>query len=203
MHDDLVGCIQCDAVYEKQSIAQGDAFVCERCHCVLQTNKPDSINRSFIISLSGLILIYPALFLPLIGLYAVGLTNQTSLMQSINVLLNSEFYIIAASVFFFTLAIPVARLLSCFYICFSIKYLAIKKHHLNFFRTYHILDSFAMLHVFFLGLMVSMYKLLAMAELTLNIGLFAYIFLLICSTLISVTLDQQAIWEKLESSVDH
>lgn len=203
MHDDLVGCKQCDAVFARKVIAQGEIFVCERCHCVLQTNKPDSINRSFIISLSGLILIYPALFLPLIGLYAAGLTNEASLMESINVLLNSELYIIAASVFFFTLAIPVARLLSCFYICFSIKYLPIKKAHLNFFRTYHILDSFTMLHVFFLGLMVSMYKLLAMAELTLSIGLFAYIFLLICSTLISVTLDQQAIWEKLESSVDH
>lgn len=198
-----VGCVQCDALYEKQEIEVGEKFVCHRCHATLQINKKDTVERSFAISLAGLLLLYPAMFFPLIGLSAAGLLNDASLSDCILTLLNSELYIIATSLFFFTFAIPVVRLGACFYICFAIKFLTIRPHHLNFFRSYHLLDNFTMLHVFFLGIAVSMYKLVAMAHLTFGVGLIGFILLLFASTLISVTLDQQSIWDKLEKLVTH
>ena len=55
-----------------------------------------------------------------------------------------------------------------------------------------------MLNVFLLGIVVSMYKLLDDAELSVDYGLLAFVLLLICSTMASVTLDQHYVWQKLE-----
>ena len=69
---------------------------------------------------------------------------------------------------------------------------------MQFFRSYHQLDNWTMLQVFLLGIVVSIYKLLQSAELDFGIGLVAFVALLICTTLVSVTLDQHHIWERLE-----
>jgi paraquat-inducible protein A len=60
-----------------------------------------------------------------------------------------------------------------------------------------------MLNVFLLGIVVSMYKLLDDTELTVNYGLLAFVLLLLCSTMVTVTLDQQYIWDKLERNTKH
>ena len=69
---------------------------------------------------------------------------------------------------------------------------------LNFFRAYHHLDNWAMLNVFMLGIVVSMYKLIDDTELTINLGLLTFSLFLICSTMASTALDQDSIWDKLE-----
>ncbi len=57
-----------------------------------------------------------------------------------------------------------------------------------------------MLNVFMLAIIVSMYKLIDDTELSVNLGLLAFIFWLICSTMSAVVLDQNYIWEKLEKA---
>jgi len=41
-----------------------------------------------------------------------------------------------------------------------------------------------------------------MTNMTVGLGMYALVFLLLCSTLISITLDQDLIWGSLESVVD-
>jgi paraquat-inducible protein A len=59
-----------------------------------------------------------------------------------------------------------------------------------------------MVHVFFMGVIVSMYKLSSLADMTIDGGLFSLVLLLICSTLVSVTMDEHSIWEELEKSLE-
>jgi len=49
-----------------------------------------------------------------------------------------------------------------------------------------------------LGIVVSMYKIDDLAELSLGVGLVSLILMLLCSILISLTLDKPLIWQKLE-----
>ena len=57
-----------------------------------------------------------------------------------------------------------------------------------------------MLNVFMLGIVVSMYKLIDDTELSVNLGLLAFILWLVCSTMSAVALDQDYIWDKLEKA---
>lgn len=195
----LIACQQCDALYDTPMLKQGQSAICTRCGSMLTERKVDSIERSFFWSLAGIILSVPAILLPIMGVTLVGQYHHASLLDCILVLIDRGFIMIATLVFLFTLAIPVVRLLGAFYITYSFKCNRLKPSLLYFFRAHHYLDNWAMLNVFLLGIVVSMYKLLDDTELSVNMGLLAFILWLICSTMASSALDQDYIWQELEN----
>ncbi|TYK66546.1 paraquat-inducible protein A [Colwellia echini] len=196
----LVACQQCDALYDKPQLKQGQIAKCTRCGSTLIERKVDSINRSFYWSLAGLIFMLPAILLPIMGVTLAGQFHQASLLDCIIVLIERDFFMIACLMFLFAIAVPIVRLSGALYIAYSFKFNRLKPSLLNFFRAYHHLDHWAMLNVFMLGIVVSMYKLTDDTELSVNLGLLAFIFWLICSTMSAVALDQDYIWDKLEKA---
>jgi paraquat-inducible protein A len=199
--DDLIACQQCDALFDQPTLAEGQRAECGRCGAMLFERKVNSIDRTFSLSIAGLIFLTPAIILPIMGITLAGQYHQASLLNSITVLIDKGFFMIAMLVFMFSIAVPTVRLVGAFYLSYCFKFNKIKPSLLHFFRAYHQLDSWSMLNVFMLAIVVSMYKLLDDAELTLGYGLFAFVLLLICSTLVSVTLDQHYVWEKLEQTL--
>lgn len=196
----LVACPQCDAVYEKPYLKQGQLSKCNRCGSTLVERKVNSINRSFYWSLAGLILMLPAILLPIMGVTLAGQFHEASLFDCILVLIDRGFFMIACLVFLFAIAVPIVRVTGALYLAYSFKFNRLKPSLLNFFRAYHHLDHWAMLNVFMLGIVVSMYKLIDDTELSINLGLVAFIFWLISSTMSAAALDQDYIWDKLEKA---
>jgi paraquat-inducible protein A len=195
-----VACQQCDALYDKPHLKQGQLAKCHRCGSTLIERKVDSIERSFNWSLAGLILMLPAILLPIMGVTLAGQFHQASLFDCILVLIDRGFFMIACLVFLFAIAVPIVRLSGALYLSYCFKFNRLKPSLLNFFRAYHHLDNWAMLNVFMLGIVVSMYKLLDDTELSVNLGLLAFILWLICSTMSAAALDQDYIWDKLEKA---
>lgn len=196
----FVACQQCDALYDKPHLKQGQLAKCTRCGSTLIERKVDSIERSFNWSLAGLMLMLPAILLPIMGVTLAGQFHQASLFDCILVLIDRGFFMIACLVFLFAIAVPIVRLAGALYLSYCFKFNKLKPSLLNFFRAYHHLDHWAMLNVFMLGIVVSMYKLLDDTELTVNLGLLAFILWLISSTMAAVALDQDYIWDKLEKT---
>lgn len=201
--DHLIACPQCDVLSAMPSVQEGHKVVCRRCGTKIFECKTNSIDRTLALAITGLLLAIPAMVLPIIGIGVVGLFNQASLVDSIFALFNKGYWLTALSIFLFTIAMPLIKLIAAAYITWSIKAERIKPSMLSFFRSYHHLDSWTMLHVFVLGVVVSMYKLVDMADLTVGLGFIAFIFLLLCSTLITITLDHHLIWYRLEQSLDN
>lgn len=195
----FIACQQCDGLYDAPTLKQGQNAKCIRCGCIMAERKVDSIDRSYFWSIAGIILSVPAILLPIMGVTLVGQYHDASLLDCIIALIDRGFFMIATLVFLFTLAVPIVRLLGAFYITYSFRFNRLKPSLLHFFRAYHHLDNWAMLNVFMLGIVVSMYKLLDDTELSVNMGLLAFILWLICSTMASIALDQDYIWQKLEN----
>ena len=198
----LIACPQCDALYDKPILKQGQSAKCIRCGSTMAERKVDSIERSFNWSLAGIILLIPAISLPIMGVTLAGQYHNASLLDCIIVLIERQFYMIALLVFLFAIAVPVVRLFGAFYLTYSFKFNKLKPSLLKFFRAFHHLDNWAMLNVFMLGIVVSMYKLLDDTELSINMGLFAFVLWLISSTMTSVALDHDYIWQTLEDEFE-
>jgi paraquat-inducible protein A len=196
----LIACLQCDALYDKPILKQGLSAKCTRCGSTLTERKVDSIERSFHWSLAGVLFMLPAIMLPIMGVSLAGQFHQASLLDCILVLIDRGFIMIASLVFLFAIAVPIVRLIGALYLSYHFKFNRLKPSLLYFFRAYHHLDNWAMLNVFMLGIIVSMYKLLDDTDLSVNLGLFSFILWLISSTMASSSLDQNYIWDKLERS---
>jgi len=193
-----VACHECDGLFEKPRLKQGQIAKCYHCGSVLVERKVNSIARSFHWSIAGLIFMLPAIVLPLMGVTLAGQYHQASLLDCVLVLIDREFFMIASLLFLFAIAVPIVRLCGAFYLSYCFTFNRLKPSLLTFFRAYHHLDHWAMLNVFMLAIVVSMYKLLDDTELSVNLGLLSFVFWLICSTMASASLDQYYIWEKLE-----
>lgn len=197
-HNDLIACLQCDALYEQPTLARGYNAQCGCCGALLLAHKTNSTERTFALSIAGLLLLFPAFTLPIMGITLGGQYHEASLLDCITALIDKGYIMIATLVFMFAIAVPIVRLLGAFYLSYCFKFNKVKPFLLHFFRAYHQLDSWSMLNVFMLGIVVSMYKLLDDTELSIDYGLAAFVLLLICSTMVSVTLDQNMVWKKLE-----
>lgn len=200
--NNMIACHQCDSLLPMPYLLEGQNAFCGCCGAILFSKKRDAINRTLAVAIAGLLFFFPAALLPIIGIGAAGLYNDASLVDCITLLIDSRNYVLAFAVFMFTIAIPVVRLITALYISWCIKFQKIKPSLLVFFRSYHVLDTWTMLNVFLLGVVVSMYKLSSMADMTIDGGLISLILLLLCSTLVSVTIDQHNIWHELEKSLE-
>lgn len=194
----MIACLQCDALYDRPVLKQGQNAKCSCCGSTLIERKVDWINRSFYWSIAGLLMLLPAISLPIMGVLLGGQYDSASLMECVIVLIDRGFYMIAILLFLFALAVPTVRLVGVFYLAYSFKYKRLRLSLLHFFRAFHHLDHWAMLNVFMLGIIVAMYKLVDDTELSVNLGLLAYILWMICSTLAVQYLDQDEIWQTLE-----
>ena len=194
----LIACHLCDALYDKPELKQGQSAKCVRCGSTMEERKVNSIERSYHWSLAGIVLLLPAIILPIMGVSLAGQYHNASLLDCIIALIDRGFYMIAVLVFLFAIAVPIVRLFGSFYITYSFKFNKLKPSLLYFFRAFHHLDNWAMLNVFMLGIVVAMYKLVDDTELTINLGLVTYTGWMICSTLAVQYLDQDEIWQTLE-----
>lgn len=198
----LIACKHCDTVATSPILTAGESALCPCCGHTLFSRKVDPVNRTLAVSLAGLLLLIPAVTMPIIGVGVAGKYNDATLIDCIMLMINADFYIIAFSVFLFTIAIPSVRIFSAFYLSYRIKTKQLSTSLLTFYRSYHLFDSWTMIHVFFLGVIVSMYKLVTLDQLTVGSGLISLLLLLFCSTLISITLDQKLIWDLLEHELE-
>ncbi len=198
----LLACQYCDSVFNLPEIEPGQKAMCKCCGTTLFTRKKDPLDRTIATALAGLLVFIPACILPIFGIGVAGQYNEASLVDCILLLIDDDFYIIAFCLFMFTIAIPLVRMITALYISLCLKFNFIKPSLLAFFRSYHLLDSWAMIQVFFLGIIISIYKLYTLETMEVGGGLLSLLLVLVFSTLVSVTMDQQSIWQKLERTLE-
>ena len=200
--NELIACKHCDSLARLPKLSSGESALCPCCGRTFFSRKTDPVNRTLAVSFAGLLLLIPAFSMPIIGVSVAGKYNDATLLDCIMLMINADFYIIAFCVFLFAVAIPSIRIFSAFYLSYKIKRRQFGASLLTFYRSYHLFDSWTMVHVFFLGVIVSMYKLITLDDLSVGSGLISLLLLLFCSTLISITIDQRLIWELLEDELE-
>lgn len=192
-----MGCPHCDLLLPQIRLTYGQKARCPRCKCVLLESKKNSVERTFAVSLAGLIAFIPATTYPLLGLQAAGLENEASLLQCVSAILDDGLFFAALLIFLFCILVPFVRL---FLICYLTLQIIRKRYNpfdVDLFRLFHEIEEWGMLEVFLLGLVVSLYKILGVADAVFGFGLFAFVLLLLSATLVTFFLDEQLLWEKL------
>jgi len=147
--------------------------------------------------ITALVCFYPAVTEPIMFLHMGGLSQQQSLINGARVLLQEEYYLVAILTFLSSMMVPLFRLLLLFYVTFSISINYFHKSLTWSFRLFHHMEEWGMLEVYMLGIIVSVVKLLSMAEIQPGFGLWAYAALLLTSILATTSLNPHEVWEVL------
>jgi paraquat-inducible protein A len=164
--------------------------------------KKDSIERTLVLSLAGLILFVPAMVLPIMTLDAMGIERTSNILQGIKVLFQDGFHMVAMVVLLTAVIVPFLKLLLLFYVSVAIRIKANLSNPALGFRFYQRLDEWGMLEIYMLGILVSITKLTDLAHVSYGIGLFCFVSLLAITLFSSVTFDKHQYWSLIGRSAD-
>lgn len=192
-------CPDCDLLIKPAAVPVGVKAQCPRCGCLLYRPRLHSVTRSFVLSLTGLILFAPVNILPLVSITVFGNAQEASLWSGVSSLFNSGMWLIAVLVFLVSMVFPLIKLLLSLLIS---GHLYFAKYHPSlklWMRTLQHLDEWAMLEVYTLGIIVACVKLASRTELIFGFGLAAFVALLLVMVMLTSSLDEHLFWRRIDA----
>mgnify|MGYP002711918034 FL=1 len=201
--EQLVACHECDLLMRKPVLQDGESAECPRCGYELFSHRHRVVRRSMALVLTALLLYVPANFLPIMQLNLLGQTSQDTVWSGVVGLYESGMQGIAVVVFLCSMAVPLLKLLCQLLVLLSIRMDFARSYGLLLYRIYHHMREWGMLEVYLMGILVAMVKLMDLADLSLGLGLFCFIALLLVQVWLEVTMAPHQIWEALSGENVH
>lgn len=201
--DKLVACHECDLLMLKPRLTAGERAECPRCGFELFNYRSDMVGRSLALVIAALLLYVPANFLPILHLRLLGQTTQDTVWSAVVALYDSGLRAVAVVVFFCSMGVPLLKLLCQLFVLMSIRWSVGRAYGLLLYRVYHHLREWGMLEVYLMGVLVSIVKLISLADLALGGGLACFIALLLVQLWLEVTMSPHQVWEALSRGRDH
>ncbi|MGH8436185.1 MAG: paraquat-inducible protein A [Pseudomonas sp.] len=199
----LVACHECDLLMLKPELQSGESAECPRCGYELYRHRHQVVRRSLALVIAALLLYIPANFLPIMQLNLLGQTAEDTVWSGVLGLYGTGMQGIAVVVFLCSMGIPLLKLLCQFAVLLSIRWDIGRSYGLLLYRIYHHMREWGMLEVYLMGTLVSIVKLIGLADLTLGLGLACFIGLLLLQVWLEVTMSPHQIWEALSGEDAH
>ena len=191
-------CPECDLLIRSAQPKIGEKAHCPRCGFLLSRPRKQTVERTFALSIAGFILFFPANLLPMVGITILGNANTGILLSGVIALFNEGMEAVAIVVFLASILFPLVHLSLSLLISGHLYFKRHNRYLMRWMRWMHHLDEWKMLEVYMLSIIVACVKLMALAPLKFGWGLYAFIALIIITTLLTSGLDSALFWQRIE-----
>lgn len=195
---DLIACHECDLLMRRPDIGEEQKACCPRCGYELVVHRSQMERRALALVLTALLLFVPANFLPIMKLNLLGQTSHDTVWTGVLGLYNTGMDGVALLVFLCSMVIPLIKLLCQLIVLVCINTRRALGLGVMLYRLYHHLREWGMLEVYLMGILVSIVKLIELADLHLGIGLACFIALLLSQVWLEVTMSPHQVWDALD-----
>ena len=183
----------------RPEIGEEQKACCPRCGYELVVHRSQMERRALALVLTALLLFVPANFLPIMKLNLLGQTTHDTVWTGVVGLYNTGMEGVALLVFLCSMVIPLIKLLCQLAVLICINTRRALGLGVTFYRLYHHLKEWGMLEVYLMGILVSIVKLIDLADLHLGIGLVCFIGLLLAQVWLEVTMSPHQVWDALDA----
>lgn len=190
-------CPECDLLLNACTTRVGEKAHCPRCGLLLSRPRKESIERSFALSIAGFILIFPANLLPMVGIKIMGNTSDGRLYSGVLALFDENMWSVAIVVFLVSILFPILYIVLSLLISGHLYFNRPNRYLVQWMRWMQHLNAWVMLEVYMMGIIVACVKLMSIAQLQFGWGLYAFIALLIITTLLMNHLDNNLFWQRI------
>lgn len=194
-----IACQGCDLLLKKMEGGRGMKLFCPRCNTLLSQKKVNSVSKVLAISISGLIVYIPGIFLPLMTLNTMGMQQSGSVFDAFLSFYQQDYYLVTVLVFLTSIFFPLLKLSLLFSVALQLK-VGLYSRSLPFlFRTAHHLDEWGMPDVYLIAILVSIIKIGSVASIHYNTGFYCFIFLVLMTRATTSALDPEEFWRRIEA----
>jgi paraquat-inducible protein A len=193
----LMACHECDLLHQIAPLAPGGKALCTRCGALLYRNVPDSLDRASALYLAALMLWTIANVFPFVSLKLSGRVEDNMMLSGPLALARSGMPEIGLLVFLTSILFPLLTIAGTLYVLLPLRFGWRFRGVAQAYRMVRLLTPWSLIGVFMLGLLVSIVKLLDLADVVPGIGLYAFVGLLLVSAAAHANLDHGAIWPRI------
>jgi len=195
----LIACHECDLLQRRIKLPAKSKAQCGRCGAVLYRNIPDSIDRTIALTIAGLVLFVCANLFPFLAFEVSGQSVQATLISGAVALYKQGMWEVAGLVIFTCVAAPLAQLLFMLYIFIPLKFNRLPYATAKAFRFLREMQSWNMIEVFMVGILVALVKLTKMAVIVPGLALWSFMGLIVVLTAAAAAIDPELVWYKVEN----
>ena len=196
--DKFTICPGCDLLLEEIQPTTTHTATCPRCLRRLHRHRPDSIMRTMVLSLTGLLLYLPANFTPLLTFNILGTETSSSLFRSTVSMFDQGEYLVGILVVLTGLIFPFMTLSLLFGTSAGLLLGRRHKWMRIFLHRYHHLTEWAMTDIYLIAVFITVIKMYHGAAIEYNPGFFCFIGLVATTVAAQTSIDRTLFWNKLE-----
>ena len=193
-------CDYCDTLQKIIPLEEGESAHCRICGSELYENRPRSLQRTVSFSLAALFLMVLVLLFPFLSLDNSGLKSTMTVWGAAASLWAQGDVALAIATAAFIVVLPVLLVLCLLYVTFPLIFGRYLKGAVLAFRAVNHLQTWTMVEVFFLGAIVSLLKLVKLAEVTLGEGFWAFALLMVMIAGALSSIDKVEFWDRIEAA---
>jgi paraquat-inducible protein A len=195
----LIACHECDLLH-RIPVREGAHSIsrCRRCNATLHRSVENSIDRTLALTLAGLMLFIVANAFPFLAFKLQGQETQTTLISGVIGLYDEGKWEIALLVLLTTIVVPLTQLLILLYIYVPLKFNRIPWLLAPVFRFAGSLQPWSMMEVFLIGIIVSIVKLVGMAQIVPGVALWSFALLIVTLAAAAANMDSRVVWDHVE-----
>jgi paraquat-inducible protein A len=196
---DFTICHECDVLMRLPNRSDTSALRCPRCASPIQGFGSKDLAGPLAAVAAGLIFFFPANFMPILQMTILGIESNHTMVGAVRVMAEGGMLPVALMVLFCSVLAPFFEFSLLGMVLVQV---AMGRNIMSLpmlFRFYSHLDSWAMLEVYMIGLLVSIIKLIGMAAVTPGIGLLCFVGMMAAGIASKATLAHHSVWRKIEA----
>lgn len=197
----LMACPECDLLVRAVPLADGShGALCPRCRAFLYQDGTGGLERALALACAALVLFAVANAFPLIGLDIKGQRVDTTVFGAVRQLWREDMPAGALLVLATTIVTPLLELGAILWLTLPLHLGRRPPGFALVFRALHLAEPWAMLEVFFLGMLVSLVKLSHLAGVIPGPALWCFGALMLVMAALSAALDPRRLWRVWEEA---
>jgi len=193
----LTLCHACDLPSRVGDVPEGGTARCPRCGTVLYRRIRDSLDRTLALALGGLFLFIAANAFPFLAMKMQGSVTHTTLSTGVRALYEQGTPIVATLVLLTTILAPFLQISSLIYVLAPLRLGIRVPGQARVFRLLREVQPWSMMEVFIIGILVSLVKLVGMAQIVPGIALWSFVLLIPVLAAATSSLDAEWVWRRV------
>ncbi|MDE1461190.1 paraquat-inducible protein A [Spartinivicinus poritis] len=193
----LIVCHECHKVCRLNNHHSTVDIRCPRCHSQLHSRYPNSLAKTWALTLTSLILFIPANTYPITKIAFFGNGQADTIMSGVIALAKAGMIPIAAVVFIASIAVPFLKLLGLTVLLLSVQFKwALSPHQRTLmYRMIEWIGRWSMLDLFVIATLVALVRMGNLATIEAGVGAGAFGGVVVMTMFAAMTFDPRLIWD--------
>ncbi|MCW8931991.1 MAG: paraquat-inducible protein A [Gammaproteobacteria bacterium] len=190
----LVLCSECHSIHHNLTEVE---LQCSCCGADLHQRKPNSLNRTWALLITSMILFIPANTLTIMNVAYFGQDDPSTIIGGVVLLLQLGSYSVAFVVFVASVIVPVFKMIGILMILLSLKFNInmSERQRIRMFRFIEFIGRWSMLDIFVISILAALVNISGVAVITAGAAATAFGSVVVLTMLAANSFDTRLLWD--------